>query len=70
MLLSEINSSDDQGGSEDELDSLDIMGEIESVTRNVVLMEDLMEQTSGVPPVAQAIRLPCVAHKVSYNCLN
>ena len=70
MLLSEINSSDDQGGSEDELDSLDIMEEIESVARNVVLMEDMMEQTSGAPPVAQAIRLPCVAHKVSYNCLN
>ena len=69
MLLSEINSSDDQGGSEDELDSLDIMEEIESVARNVVLMEDLMEQTSGAPPVAHAIRLPCVAHKVSYNCL-
>ena len=69
-MLSEINSSDDQGGSEDELDSLDIMEEIESVRRNVVLMEDLMEQTSGAPPVAQAIRLPCVAHKVSYNCLN
>ena len=48
--------------------SEDIMEEIDSVTRNVALMEDMMEQTSGAPPVAQAIKLPCVAHKVCYNC--
>ena len=48
--------------------SEDIMEEIDSVTRNVALMEYMMEQTSGAPPVAQVIKLPCVAHKVCYNC--
>ena len=48
--------------------SEDIMEEIDSVTRNVALMEYMMEQTSGAPPVAQAIKLPCLAHKVCYNC--